>query len=233
LPDYTGNVTATDNCTAVGDLIITQTPAAGTTISGATNSLTLTVQDEAGNYTDVSFNVEVVDNTSPTITCIANQEVDADETGTYTVQGTEFDPTETWDNCGVAILENDFNNSETLAGETLPEGITTIVWSAIDNAGNENNCSFNVSVDTYVGIDNFAENTIEIYPNPFSEHLIIDTKGYNEKISFKIYNSTGQVVYQGDLIDKSTLNTSDFSPGVYIIRFENNNAIEFNKIIKE
>ena len=51
------------------------------------------------------------DETAPEITCVADQEVDADNTHFYTVQGTEFDPLSTSDNCGIASVMNDFNRN--------------------------------------------------------------------------------------------------------------------------
>ncbi len=155
LPDYTGNVTATDNCDIL--LEVTQTPAAGTTIFGSTNTVTLRVTDDSGNFDEVSFNVAVVDNTNPTISCITNKTVNADSLHTYTVQGTEFDPTATNDNCGVDSVVNNFNNTSTLAGAKLPEGTTTIVWTVTDNAGNSSSCSFDVLVNAWVGNKTWAQ----------------------------------------------------------------------------
>ncbi len=57
LPDYTSLVVATDNCS--GDFVITQAPVAGFLISGASNMVTLKVEDKAGNFDEVSFNVAV------------------------------------------------------------------------------------------------------------------------------------------------------------------------------
>ena len=167
LPHYTGDVTASDNCTAVDDLTITQPPAAGTTISGQTNSVTLTVTDDAGNFSEASFNAEVIDITNPTITCLENQVIDLNQGESfYTVQGTEFDPIGADDNCELASVLNDFNDAETLSGAEFPEGTTTVVWTAIDAAGNTQTCSFDVSVNASVGISDLSENGINIYPNP-------------------------------------------------------------------
>jgi len=92
----------------------------------------------------------------------------------YTVSGTEFDPTATNDNCGVANVINGFNSTSTLAGATLPEGTTPITWTVTDNAGNTATCSFDVIVDTYVGIADLSAKGISIYPNPTSGKLTID-----------------------------------------------------------
>lgn len=72
-----------------------------------------------------------------------------------------------------------------------------------------------------------------IYPNPVSDVLTIEMKENNEKINFEILNSEGKVVFNSYLIEKTTILTSTFAQGVYIIKLENGNAFEFVKIIKQ
>ena len=74
---------------------------------------------------------------------------------------------------------------------------------------------------------------IKVYPNPVSNELIIEIEGNNDKVNFDILNTIGQVVFKGNLIDKTTVQTSDFAPGVYHIKLENGKTFEFKKIIKE
>ena len=74
---------------------------------------------------------------------------------------------------------------------------------------------------------------IKVYPNPVSNELIIEREGNNEKVNFEILNAIGQVVFKGNLIDKTTVQTSNFAPGVYLIKLENGKTFEFKKIIKE
>ena len=80
-----------------------------------------------------------------------------------------------------------------------------------------------------------AENnkTIKVYPNPVSNELIIEIEGNNGKLNFEILNAIGQVVFKGNLVGKTTVQTSNFAPGVYLIKLENGKTFEFKKIIKE
>ena len=57
--------------------------------------------------------------------------------------------------------------------------------------------------------------------------------GNKEKVSFEIYNSIGLSIYKGNLIEKTTVQTSSFAPGVYIIKLNNGKIFEFKKIVKE
>ncbi|MBK7175098.1 MAG: SprB repeat-containing protein [Bacteroidales bacterium] len=57
VPNFTANVTATDNCTATPSLVITQSPAAGTLVSTGVTTVTITVTDAAGNFSTCSANI--------------------------------------------------------------------------------------------------------------------------------------------------------------------------------
>jgi|GEM_PF-1242263 len=139
LPDYTGSATVSDNCTASGSIVVTQSPAAGTTISGhnTTQQVTLTATDAAGNQASCNFNVTLTDNVNPTITCVANQTVPAGAGCTYTHSGTAWNPTGA-DNCTVASVTYSANNGASpatgtsLNGVVFQPGTTTVTWTATD-----------------------------------------------------------------------------------------------------
>ncbi|MDD4149339.1 MAG: T9SS type A sorting domain-containing protein, partial [Bacteroidales bacterium] len=84
------------------------------------------------------------------------------------------------------------------------------------------------------GVFSFKEaNSINVYPNPFLNELIIEMEGNNEIINFDILNALGQVVYKGNLVGKTIVQTNSFAPGVYIVKLANGKTFEFKKIIKE
>ena len=60
-------VVATDNCTPVGQLVITQTPAAGTLVGTGSHTITVTVTDASGNSVTAPVTLSVVDVISPSI----------------------------------------------------------------------------------------------------------------------------------------------------------------------
>ena len=78
-----------------------------------------------------------------------------------------------------------------------------------------------------------THNSVKIFPNPVSNELIIEIEGNNKKLNFEILNTSGQSVFKGNLVDKTTVQTSNFAPGVYLIKLENGETFEFKKIIKE
>ena len=142
--------TATDdNC---GISSVTNDFNGGATLAGAvfplgSTTVTWTINDNSSNTATCSFDVVVSDNEDPTITCVGNQSKDSDAgTCDYTVVGSEFDPTSTDDNCGIASVVNDFNGGATLAGAVFPLGSTTVTWTITDNSSNTATCSFGVVV---------------------------------------------------------------------------------------
>ena len=58
-------------------------------------------------------------------------------------------------------------------------------------------------------------------------------QGDYEKLNIEILNAIGQVVCKGDFIGKTTVQSSDFAPGIYLIKLENGKTFEFRKMIKE
>ncbi len=74
---------------------------------------------------------------------------------------------------------------------------------------------------------------IKVYPNPVSNELIIEIEGNNEKLNFEILNAIGHVIFNGNIVKKTTVQTSNFAPRVYLIKLENDKTFEFTKIIKE
>jgi hypothetical protein len=71
---------------------------------------------------------------------------------------------------------------------------------------------------------------IKLYPNPVSNELTIEYSGY---APFDITNAQGQIVYNGEIIDKTVVSTSNFAPGIYLIRIYTDKITEAQKFIKE
>jgi probable HAF family extracellular repeat protein len=67
VPNVVGQVVASDNCTAASQLVITQSPAAGTVVGSGQYSITVTVTDAAGNHSATTVAFQVNDTTAPTI----------------------------------------------------------------------------------------------------------------------------------------------------------------------
>ncbi len=154
IPDYRSLVTVSDNCTATGSIALVQSPVAGTAISGhgTVQLVRITATDAAGNSNFSEFNVTLIDNIDPAISCVVNQTVPASASCTYTHSGTAWNPSGS-DNCSVASVTYSADNGATPAtGTTLNNvefqpGTTTVTWTVTDGAGNTAECSFDVSIE--------------------------------------------------------------------------------------
>jgi hypothetical protein len=86
----------------------------------------------------------------------------------------------------------------------------------------------------FTGLEpSFKNETINVYPNPVADEFNIEKTGNTGKINYEIINSAGQVVLNGNFVEKTVVYSSGFSRGVYIIKLQTGNTYQFRKIIKE
>lgn len=175
---------------------------------------------------------------SPSIICQENQNRIADPTNTYTVIGDEFDLDTIYNKCNENLsIINDYNGTETLAGEVFPVGNYTVKWE-IYNDQNEllDDCEFDIEITNYVGIDNLLNHEISITPNPsngiFSIHL--PNTQSNNSLQLSISNITGKVIKQVSANgEQSIIDISDQAAGIYFLKMEMDENTTIRKIIKK
>lgn len=135
LADYTGNVTATDNCSAAGAITFTQSPAAATPlVPNAATNVTLTATDASGMSANQIFTVTATDQTAP-IVRVKSINVTLDATGKAVVNPAQVD-NGTTDNSGSFTLSLDksiFNCANL--------GPNQVVLTAVDSSGNTTSSS--------------------------------------------------------------------------------------------
>ena len=162
----------------------------------------------------------------------------------YQVSGTEFDPVSVTENCEIKSIENDYNYSETLQDEYFTVGLHTIEWTITDKAGMETRCSFDVLINKFVELTEASDNEIKIYPNPATDKIIIDftnslpslTRKGKGDLFVEITNIVGQTVKQLTIKQFNNsyeaIDISNFSKGIYFIKFiTNNNIIQTTKLV--
>ena len=120
--------TATDNCSGV---TITNNTSGNLPLGISTVIWTAT--DASGNSASCESKVTVIDNQPPTIICPPN--ITQVET-TFVV----VDAPVVGDNCGIASVTNNFNNSNNATG-VYPPGTTEVTWTVTDINGNSSSCS--------------------------------------------------------------------------------------------
>ncbi|MCK8524385.1 HYR domain-containing protein, partial [Aquimarina sp. D1M17] len=146
-----------DNCDLSGDLTVSyvldgisggaSSSLNNEILSTGVHTVVWTVSDAIGNSATCEFNITIIDQQAPIISQVTDQIENASTTGcTYTVVGTEFDPTTVTDNCPGITLVNNQNGTNTLAGFDFPVGVTVVVWTATDAGGNVTTMEYQVEV---------------------------------------------------------------------------------------
>jgi len=83
------------------------------------------------------------------------------------------------------------------------------------------------------GMANAPENsTVKLYPNPVGDELIIETATPSGKHGFEIFTAEGQLVITGNFSNRTVVNTGNLSPGIYLVKLENDTAVEIKKMVK-
>ncbi len=140
VPDFTGAVVATDNCTPSADLVITQLPTNGAIAFLGTNTVTITVMDEAGNSTNCTTSFIVADTTPPVITCQADI---TNAVGSSSSSAVVTFPTPT---ATASCSATTTVTCVPASGSIFPMGTTPVVCTAVDGAGNAASCTFTVTI---------------------------------------------------------------------------------------
>jgi len=119
---------AYDDCSDV-----TLTNNAPQVLNVGTTTIIWTATDASGNSVSCESTVIVIDQEIPTILCPP----DITQTENTTVY---VDPPVTADNCGVASVLNNFNNTSDGSG-IYPPGLSEVIWTVTDIHGNTASCT--------------------------------------------------------------------------------------------
>jgi hypothetical protein len=136
LPDYRSLLTVSDNCTATGSLVITQSPAAGSVVNDKGSMIVaFTVRDASGNESTCTITVDKKDVTAPVISCPAPITVN-NATNTCGAVVNFINPTAT-DNCSGGAFNfwsggepNNYQN----ANEDYVQLYTSGRWNDLPNS---------------------------------------------------------------------------------------------------
>ncbi|TXB61395.1 HYR domain-containing protein, partial [Phaeodactylibacter luteus] len=138
--DYTGNITASDNCAS--SLSITQSPIAGTELAlGSTTMITLTATDDNNNSADCQYSLSVVDTTPPEVSGCSDIEVATDPGACTAIVNFAVSAV---DNCSSVMVSQ---TQGLPSGSIFSLGITPVTIEYRDMASNLSTCTFSVTVE--------------------------------------------------------------------------------------
>ena len=209
-----------------------------TICSGMTATLTTTVSTTGGVYSwspdgeiTPSINVSPVVNASYDVTYTLDGCASTLETGTVSVTELPDVTTTVADNIitasqnGATYIWLDCDNGNSVVngenGQSFAPSINGnyAVEVTLDNCSDVSQCS---TIST-IGIEEVDTESIEIYPNPVSELINIQSSvSLINKLS-QILDASGKVVIAVTLDNSQAINVSSLAPGFYILRIENSN----------
>lgn len=110
--------------------------------------------------------------------------------------------------------------------------------TAVLTTSSELSTAFSVDCNTTLSTETFSinDNQILIYPNPTQAELVLSTPktSFSNHDSVQIFSISGKELYSGTInSQQTTVNLSNFSKGVYLLKVSLNNTQESFKIVKE
>ncbi len=76
------------------------------------------------------------------------------------------------------------------------------------------------------------EGELNVYPNPFSNSLVLEFNTVDKPVHFHLINTLGQVFVKDTFTKRTTIKTDNLPPGNYIIRVEYDNKVFTKSAIK-
>jgi len=105
---------------------------------------------------------------------------------------------------------------------------------AVDKQGNRSEPLTGEFTTYILGTDDLKDNKISVYPNPFNAEINIEGIEGKQTI-VEIYNTIGQLKYSKrmEADGNSTINLSNLSKGMYVLRISTNGQVNNMKILKQ
>ena len=204
---------------------------------GTPVTVTVFSEDNNGNLSSCTAVVTVIDALAPIVTCPADITVDPGAGNQFFLVPDYFalgEATAT-DNCTDPLT---IFGQDPAPGTLLPDGVYTVTMSAEDESGNVGTCTFELTVESILGVDDngIDISTIVMYPNPATTEVRISNPQsivLEEAIFFDI---TGRKVATYDLRDMGTdigLDISTLATAAYTVVIKGPDGQINKRLIKE
>jgi len=190
------------------------------TVSGTNSETVVLVANTISNNVvcPTNHSVTITVNPNPTVTAVSTRStICRGESNTVTANGAS---TYSWSNGNtgsVSVLS--------------PTTLTNYTIQGTDNNGCEGKTTINLFVNACTGVNEITYATsIQVYPNPNHGKFTLVAEGIDV---VSLFNLTGQLIhtYQLNKSEKTNLEISGLSPGLYFIRYDDYKTSRVVKII--
>ncbi len=194
-------------------------------------------EDSNGNLSSCFATVTVIDALAPVITCPADQTVDPGEGNLFYEVPDYFVTGEATlvDNCTDPVT---ITSQDPAPGALISDGVYTVTLSAEDAYGNLGECTFELTVESLLGIgdNNIDVDSVVMYPNPASDFVTISNPQGVQLETVAIYDITGRLVISKNLRDmtgEETINVSSLTSATYMVLISGPEGQITKQLIKE
>jgi hypothetical protein len=193
-------------------------------------------QDVNGNLSTCTAIVTVVDLLAPELTCPADQTVDPGPGNLFYVVPDYFATGEAsaTDNCTDPVV---ITTQDPAAGTLLSDGTYTVTITAEDEYGNIATCTFELTVESILGIGDTADiSSIVLYPNPATDYVMLSNPNSVELQEVAIYDLTGRLIKTIDLVGmgaEKSIDISELASAPYLFIIQGETGQKTTQIIKE
>jgi hypothetical protein len=87
-----------------------------------------------------------------------------------------------------------------------------------------------INIPTGIKTETGFRNTINLYPNPATNRLTIQSTT-SEKISYFVFDVTGRKLMEGNFINAKNIDLSGCAAGAYMVRFESTGGTVYKKLV--
>ncbi|WP_432412851.1 DUF7619 domain-containing protein [Rasiella sp. SM2506] len=200
-----------------------------TCVEIGTNQVTLIVTDTSGLESTCTAIVTIVDELMPIVTCDTDFVEQIELGATFEVPNYYNEGIVTaFDNCTLPLTDVSQNP---VPGTQLDPGQYIISTTVTDASGNDNNCTFNLTIETVLSISEVVlESIVLLIPNPVSDTLTISIASNFNFIKAEVYSISGQKLME---TLATQVDMSDLSTGIYFVTVVTESGSITKKIVKQ
>jgi len=107
---------------------------------------------------------------------------------------------------------------------------STYTVTGVDGNGCENTDALTIVVDECTGIGEVMHSNLTIYPNPTSDQITIDIKGYNGTVNVSVYDLQGRLL---ETTTNTKVSLKKHAKGIYVLKVSYGDITEMVRVVRD